>query len=119
MLLFIKKFTCDGCKQYPIKGKRFKCNVCKDFDFCETCIKKKDELHDKIHTFTTINYPIGSPNYWIDFLKDVIPNEFYTQNEPEKQVKKEEIISLNEKKVEEKKVQEVKKVEEPKKSRKS
>jgi len=73
-------------------------------------LKKKDELHDKIHTFTTINYPIGSPNYWIDFLKDVIPNEFYTQNEPEKQVKKRRnYIFKWKKKVEEKKVQEVKK----------
>jgi len=88
--------TCDGCNQYPIKGKRFKCNNCKDFDFCENCIKKKRRITwKKTHNFTTINYPIGSPQYWNDFLKEVVPSELNKQNDLKKQEKKEEIISLN------------------------
>ena len=29
--------TCDGCKDFPITGLRFKCTVCDNFDFCEFC----------------------------------------------------------------------------------
>ncbi|EFC39910.1 hypothetical protein NAEGRDRAFT_81162 [Naegleria gruberi] len=29
--------TCDGCGKYAFVGKRFKCDDCDDFDFCEDC----------------------------------------------------------------------------------
>lgn len=29
--------TCDGCEEGPIRGLRFKCSVCKNFDYCATC----------------------------------------------------------------------------------
>ena len=28
--------VCDGCEQ-PVKGARFKCMVCPDYDLCQTC----------------------------------------------------------------------------------
>jgi len=94
--------SCDGCKQTPIKGIRFKCNNCDNFDFCEECVKTKKDLHGKDHTFTTINNPVGSLEYWIDFLKD-IQKEFEKQNEKsEKDLPKEneknkvEIVQKNE-----------------------
>jgi hypothetical protein len=31
---------CDGCNIHPIVGSRFKCSICKDFDFCEDCENK-------------------------------------------------------------------------------
>ena len=38
--------TCDGCKMRPLLGKRFKCEKCPNFDFCEECYKKKKENMD-------------------------------------------------------------------------
>jgi len=40
--------TCDGCGINPIKGNRFKCTVCPDYDLCENCEAKG--IH-KEHTF--------------------------------------------------------------------
>ena len=47
---------CDGCKVTPIRGNRYKCKKCKDFDFCEECYKINKESHG--HDFTVIAHPI-------------------------------------------------------------
>ena len=44
--------TCDGCKKCPIVGKRFKCESCPNFDFCEECYKKKKDNHG--HSFKQV-----------------------------------------------------------------
>lgn len=37
---------CNGCGLAPIKGARFKCKVCENFDFCENCFyTKKNHRH--------------------------------------------------------------------------
>ena len=36
--------ACDGCKENPIQGKRFKCIECLDFDLCHNC--KHSGIHD-------------------------------------------------------------------------
>ena len=59
------KIICDGCKVTPLRGNRYKCKVCKDFDFCEECYKKNKESHG--HDFRVIAHPIcrnrlGHPN---------------------------------------------------------
>jgi len=36
---------CDGCGVAPIIGIRYKCSICKDFDFCATCEEKKEHEH--------------------------------------------------------------------------
>jgi len=39
------KAACDGCETYPIKGIRYKCSVCKDFDFCAVCEERMQHPH--------------------------------------------------------------------------
>jgi len=61
---------CDGCKVTPIRGNRYKCKQCKDFDFCEECYKKNKESHG--HDFSVIKHPrcrnrLGHPNK--DYIK--------------------------------------------------
>ena len=56
---------CDGCKVTPLRGNRYKCKTCKDFDFCEECYKKNKESHG--HDFIVIEHPrcrnrLGHPN---------------------------------------------------------
>ena len=36
--------ACDGCKENPIQGKRFKCIECLDFDLCYNC--RRSGIHD-------------------------------------------------------------------------
>ena len=45
---------CSGCKQ-AIVGIRYKCAVCKNFDFCEKCEEKSQGEHG--HPFLKINRP--------------------------------------------------------------
>lgn len=39
---------CDGCGRFPIKGLRFKCRSCEDYDLCECC--KNQNIHPE-HDF--------------------------------------------------------------------
>ena len=43
---------CDGCEMRPLKGKRYKCKVCNDFDYCENCYLKNKDTHK--HEFQLI-----------------------------------------------------------------
>jgi hypothetical protein len=51
---------CDGCEQQNIIGDRFKCNDCKDFDFCGTCFNSEElrKMHGD-HSFTKISKPFN------------------------------------------------------------
>jgi hypothetical protein len=46
--------SCDGCGLSPIRGFRYKCTVCPNFDFCEKC----EESVDHAHNFMKIKKPI-------------------------------------------------------------
>eukprot|EP01022_Parablepharisma_sp_SALTPOND_P014557 TRINITY_DN1992_c0_g1_i1.p1 TRINITY_DN1992_c0_g1~~TRINITY_DN1992_c0_g1_i1.p1 ORF type:complete len:599 (+),score=27.62 TRINITY_DN1992_c0_g1_i1:108-1799(+) len=46
--------SCDGCQMNPIKGIRYKCAACPNYDLCESCEEKG--VH-KEHTFIKIKEP--------------------------------------------------------------
>ncbi|ORZ33782.1 hypothetical protein BCR44DRAFT_1415683 [Catenaria anguillulae PL171] len=48
--------TCNHCGSSPIRGTRFKCSNCVDFDVCENC--EAQEVHNKTHVFLKIRIPI-------------------------------------------------------------
>jgi len=56
--------TCDGCEMTPIVGKRYKCDICPNFDFCESCYEKKKESHK--HTFSLAD----KKNFYEKMMKD-------------------------------------------------
>lgn len=49
--------TCDGCGVNPIKGIRFKCSVCPDFDLCSTCESGSD--HSTQHPLLKIRAAVA------------------------------------------------------------
>ncbi len=50
--------NCCGCKE-PIVGTRYKCSICKDFDYCEKCEEKSKGRHG--HPFLKIYKPEMCP----------------------------------------------------------
>lgn len=46
-----QNIACDGCGRFPIKGTRFKCVSCEDYDLCECC--KNQSIHPE-HDFAVI-----------------------------------------------------------------
>ena len=49
-------FICDGCGMAPIVGKRYKCEKCPNFDYCEACYEKNKNTHK--HGFKTVEKSI-------------------------------------------------------------
>ena len=47
------EYQCDICLITPIKGKRFHCQTCEDFDLCENCYTSNEKLkhYNGNHTF--------------------------------------------------------------------
>uniref|UniRef100_T1IYS2 HECT-type E3 ubiquitin transferase n=1 Tax=Strigamia maritima TaxID=126957 RepID=T1IYS2_STRMM len=49
---------CDSCQAFPVSGPRYKCRVCDDFDYCETCFNSK---RSHKHPFNCIAMPESTP----------------------------------------------------------
>ncbi|KAL9128860.1 MAG: hypothetical protein Q9217_002549 [Psora testacea] len=47
--------TCNGCSAHPIKGIRYRCANCRDFDLCEAC--EALQIHPKTHLFYKVRIP--------------------------------------------------------------
>ncbi|KAJ3225135.1 hypothetical protein HK099_007340 [Clydaea vesicula] len=51
-----RSITCNNCNASPIRGYRYKCANCVDFDLCESC--EALDLHFKTHVSLKIKIPI-------------------------------------------------------------
>ncbi|KAI9771758.1 MAG: hypothetical protein M1839_002723 [Geoglossum umbratile] len=54
--------TCNSCGNLPIRGIRYRCANCIDFDLCETC--EAMQVHPKTHLFYKVRIPapfLGNP----------------------------------------------------------
>ena len=47
--------TCNSCNAMPIKGIRYRCSNCVDFDLCEQC--EAMQIHSKTHLFYKVRIP--------------------------------------------------------------
>ena len=71
---------CDGCGMNPIQGIRYKCSVCKNFDYCEKC--EETIPHD--HAFIKLVHPNyikmlkhkNNPFSWMNFNHHNFPHKF-------------------------------------------
>lgn len=54
--------TCNGCGSLPIRGIRYRCTNCADYDLCELC--EAQQIHDRTHLFYKVRIPapfLGNP----------------------------------------------------------
>ncbi|KAI1115669.1 hypothetical protein F5Y14DRAFT_111454 [Nemania sp. NC0429] len=49
---------CNGCGMLPIRGIRYRCANCPDFDLCEMC--ESQGCHNKAHIFYKVKIPVPS-----------------------------------------------------------
>lgn len=69
-----KNTQCAECGSYPIKGTRYKCSVCPNYDVCENCEKNTD--HE--HSFLKLKKPESLNN--LISLMSLLPFEYYYNN---------------------------------------
>ncbi|KAF2769943.1 hypothetical protein EJ03DRAFT_82205 [Teratosphaeria nubilosa] len=48
--------TCEECGEFPIRGVRWNCLNCPDYDLCTTC--EAHSLHERTHVFVKIKTPL-------------------------------------------------------------
>lgn len=58
--------ACDGCGINPMIGVRYKCSVCKNFDYCEIC----EERLGHQHPFIKILKPEDAPAFIATIIED-------------------------------------------------
>ena len=54
-----RQVTCNGCNTIPIRGIRYRCANCVDYDLCEQC--EALQIHQKTHVFYKVRIPAPFP----------------------------------------------------------
>ena len=52
---------CDECKTMPIRGTRFRCGVCSDYDLCSACFAKPTHTHHPFHRIFRADAKTATP----------------------------------------------------------
>lgn len=75
--------NCDGCGQKDMRGIRYKCGHCTDYDLCQICYSFNK--HDSSHLFIIINHPRGNIPSDKPLLSPFTHNYFGTQQNSQQQ----------------------------------
>ncbi|KAL1305245.1 hypothetical protein AAFC00_002160 [Neodothiora populina] len=51
---------CDSCGEFPIRGVRWHCINCPDYDLCSNCESQSPGVHPRTHVFAKIKIPIAT-----------------------------------------------------------
>ena len=57
-------YRCNGCNMSPLEGPRYHCQVCADFDFCQSCFDKGQSHNHAFERIDDQGHPavfVGSP----------------------------------------------------------
>lgn len=68
------RVTCDSCGMTPIRGMRYKCCCCPDYDLCQSCMRYAASIHDASHVFIPISRP--------QFMRPMGPHHFMRPTPP-------------------------------------
>ena len=66
---------CDGCNMMPLRGKRYKCRTCLDYDLCESCEKQgihpQHDMFQMLRTYEVRIIVVSSRYFWIKNIEGV------------------------------------------------
>lgn len=60
----LQPYRCNGCNMSPLEGPRYHCQVCADFDFCQSCFDKGQSHNHAFERIDDQGHPavfVGSP----------------------------------------------------------
>eukprot|EP00931_Biecheleriopsis_adriatica_P033551 TRINITY_DN1947_c0_g1_i1.p1 TRINITY_DN1947_c0_g1~~TRINITY_DN1947_c0_g1_i1.p1 ORF type:complete len:718 (-),score=135.50 TRINITY_DN1947_c0_g1_i1:197-2350(-) len=61
--------ACDGCGQGPLIGKRYKCNICPDYDLCSQCHEQRHQLHSQHDSWSIMPTTPSTPTFLIESVE--------------------------------------------------
>ena len=71
-----ERVSCDACHGRPIRGIRYKCKSCDDYDLCERCFENRETIHSEHKMF--LDLPVQDPHAMLSKLgedKDAVVQE--------------------------------------------
>ena len=73
IIIIHKNIQCNNCYENNIKGKRFICSECNNFNLCENC--EKLNCHNNEHSLIQLNKEINDKNNYFEYQNIICDNE--------------------------------------------